>query len=119
MEKRVLIQELLRHRYAHRGLHAKPTIPENSMAAFARAVEAGYGIELDLHLTRDGKLAVIHDASLKRTCGVDLKIEDLTLAEARDYPLEESDERIPEFCDFFASGGRQGAVGRGIESGGA
>ena len=74
MEKRVLIQELLRHRYAHRGLHAKPTIPENSMAAFARAVEAGYGIELDLHLTRDGKLAVIHDASLKRTCGVDLKI---------------------------------------------
>lgn len=71
------------------------------MAAFARAVEAGYGIELDLHLTRDGKLAVIHDASLKRTCGVDLKIEDLTLAEARDYPLEESDERIPEFCDFL------------------
>lgn len=70
------------------------------MAAFARAVEAGYGIELDLHLTRDGKLAVIHDASLKRTCGVDLRIEDLTLAEARDYPLEESDERIPEFCDF-------------------
>lgn len=71
------------------------------MAAFARAVEAGYGIELDLHLTRDGKLAVIHDASLKRTCGVNLKIEDLTLAEARDYPLEESDERIPEFCDFL------------------
>lgn len=71
------------------------------MAAFARAVEAGYGIELDLHLTRDGKLAVIHDASLKRTCGVDLKIEDLTLAEARDYPLEESDERIPEFCAFL------------------
>ena len=71
------------------------------MAAFTRAVEAGYGIELDLHLTRDGKLAVIHDASLKRTCGVDLKIEDLTLAEARDYPLEESDERIPEFCDFL------------------
>ena len=101
MEKRVLIQELLKHRYAHRGLHAKPTIPENSMAAFARAVEAGYGIELDLHLTRDGKLAVIHDASLKRTCGVNLKIEDLTLAEARDYPMEESDERIPEFCDFL------------------
>ena len=31
---------------AHRGLHNKPTIPENSMAAFARAVEKGYGIEL-------------------------------------------------------------------------
>ena len=71
------------------------------MAAFARAVEAGYGIELDLHLTRDGKLAVIHDASLKRTCGADLKIEDLTLAEAQGYPLEESEERIPAFCDFL------------------
>ena len=48
------LEELLRHRYAHRGLHQKPAIPENSMAAFRRAVEAGYGIELDLHLTRDG-----------------------------------------------------------------
>ena len=101
MEKSILLQELLKHRYAHRGLHVKPTIPENSMAAFARAVEAGYGIELDLHLTRDGKLAVIHDASLKRTCGADLKIEDLTLAEAQSYPLEESDERIPAFSDFL------------------
>lgn len=101
MEKSLWIQELLKHRYAHRGLHQKPTIPENSMAAFARAVEAGYGIELDLHLTRDGRLAVIHDASLKRTCGVDRKIEDLTLAEAQTYPLEESEERIPEFCDFL------------------
>lgn len=101
MEKRLILRELLKHRYAHRGLHEKPLIPENSMAAFARAVEADYGIELDLHLTRDGKLAVIHDASLKRTCGADRKIEELTLAEAQTYPLEESDERIPEFRDLL------------------
>ena len=113
MEKSLWIQELLQHRYAHRGLHQKPTIPENSMAAFARAVEAGYGIELDLHLTRDGRLAVIHDASLKRTCGVDRKIEDLTLAEAQTYPLEESEEHIPE---FFEAGGRTSSAGSGTES---
>ena len=93
--------ELLQHRYAHRGLHQKPVIPENSMAAFRRAVEAGYGIELDLHLTRDGKLAVIHDSSLKRTCGVDQNVEDMTMEEAQSCFLEESREQIPEFTEVL------------------
>ena len=52
-------------RYAHRGLHG-PGAPENSLAAFRRAAEAGYGAELDVHLTRDGRLAVIHDGDLRR-----------------------------------------------------
>ena len=52
--------------YAHRGLHCEGR-PENSMVAFAAAKNAGYGIELDIHLMRDGNLAVIHDSSLKRT----------------------------------------------------
>ena len=52
-------------RYAHRGYHDKPRIPENSMAAFRRAIENGYGAELDVHLMKDGRLAVIHDASLR------------------------------------------------------
>ena len=95
------LEELLRHRYAHRGLHQKPAIPENSMAAFRRAVEAGYGIELDLHLTRDGKLAVIHDSSLKRTCGVDQNIEDMTMEEAQSCFLEESRQQIPEFAEVL------------------
>ena len=71
--------QLLKYRYAHRGLHQKPEIPENSMAAFQHAVEEGFGIELDIHLTADGRLAVIHDSSLKRTCGADRIIEDMTL----------------------------------------
>lgn len=95
------LHELLHHRYAHRGLHQKPVIPENSLAAFQRAVEFGYGIELDLHLTRDGKLAVIHDSSLKRTCGVDQNIEDMTMEEAKSCFLEESQERIPEFAEVL------------------
>ena len=68
-------------RYAHRGYHDKPRIPENSIPAFKRAVQHGFGAELDVHLMKDGHLAVIHDASLLRTAGVDVQIEDLTAAE--------------------------------------
>ena len=65
-------------RYAHRGFHDKPRNPENSIPAFKRAVQCGFGAELDVHLMKDGHLAVIHDASLLRTAGVDVEIEDLT-----------------------------------------
>lgn len=87
--------------YAHRGLHGNG-IPENSMAAFRRALEKGYGIELDIHLMKDGKLAVIHDASLKRTAGADVKIEDLTAEDLKNYRLEGTDEQIPLFTDVLA-----------------
>ena len=82
-------------RYAHRGYHDKPRVPENSMAAFRRAIENGYGAELDVHLMKDGRLAVIHDASLKRTAGADVLVEDLTAEELKTYRLEGTDERIP------------------------
>lgn len=82
--------------YAHRGLH-NGTRPENSMAAFREALEKGYGIELDVHLMKDGNLAVIHDSSLKRTAGADVKIEDLTTGELKNYRLEGTEEMIPEF----------------------
>ena len=59
--------------YAHRGLHGDG-VPENSMAAFKAALDHGYGIELDIHLLKDGNLAVIHDASLKRTAGADVEL---------------------------------------------
>ncbi len=88
--------ELGQYRYAHRGLHDKPNgIPENSMAAFRRAVEHGFGVELDVHLTRDGRLAVIHDDSLLRTAGVDVKASSLTAEELGQYRLEGTEERIP------------------------
>ena len=87
--------------YAHRGLH-KEGIPENSMAAFRAALEKGYGIELDIHLMKDGNLAVIHDASLKRTAGADVQIEDLTAEDLENYRLEGTDEKIPLFKDVMA-----------------
>ncbi len=86
--------------YAHRGLHGNG-IPENSMAAFRAALEAGYGIELDIHLMQDGGLAVLHDSSLKRTAGVDGSITELTLAQLGDYHLEGTAETIPAFSQVL------------------
>ena len=87
--------------YAHRGLHDKPFVPENSMLAFQKALEKGYGIELDVHLLKDGGLAVIHDSSLKRTAGVDVNIEDLTLDQLKNYHLEGTTETIPTFREVL------------------
>ena len=88
--------------YAHRGMFTNPDIPENSMPAFALAVEHGYGIELDLHLTRDGKIVVYHDDQLERVCGADGRIEDLTYDEVTRLRLFGTDEHPPLFTDFLA-----------------
>lgn len=86
--------------YAHRGLHCVG-VPENSMAAFRAAKDGGYGIELDIHLLKDGQLAVIHDSSLKRTAGADVIIEELTAPQLEDYRLEGTEEKIPLFTDVL------------------
>ena len=84
------------YHYAHRGLHdAEQGIPENSLTAFRRAVEYGYGAELDVHLSKDGKLVVMHDESLLRTAGVERNICDCTKEELAQYRLEGTDEPIP------------------------
>ncbi len=95
------LAELRDWSYAHRGLHDEK-LPENSMGAFKAALEAGCGIELDIHLMKDGGLAVIHDASLKRTAGADVRIEDLTAADLDNYRLHGTDERIPLFSEVLA-----------------
>lgn len=95
-----LMHELRRWNYAHRGLHGG-SLPENSMAAFRAALNGGYGIELDLHLLKDGNLAVIHDSLLKRTTGAAGRIEDLTTAELKNYHLEGTAETIPTFREVL------------------
>lgn len=93
---------LWRNSYAHRGLHEKNKFtPENSMSAFVKAVEAGYGIELDINLTVDGKVVVFHDANLLRVCGVDKLITDCTEEELSGYHLENTNESIPLMEDVF------------------
>jgi glycerophosphoryl diester phosphodiesterase len=86
--------------YAHRGLHDDEK-PENSMAAFRAALEAGCGVELDVHLMRDGNLAVIHDSSLKRTAGADVRIEDLVTEDLANHHLASTQECIPQFKDVL------------------
>ena len=81
---------------AHRGLFGE-SVPENSLGAFARAAERGYGIELDVQLTSDGRLVVFHDASLKRMLGVKRKISELTYKELKEYRFPGTNERVPLF----------------------
>lgn len=88
--------------YAHRGLFDNNSdAPENSLAAFQKAVEAGYGIELDVQLSKDDKLVVFHDASLKRMCGIDGNVWDYTLDELKQMKLADSNETIPTFEEFL------------------
>ena len=86
--------------YAHRGLHAEGR-PENGMSAFRAALEHSYGIELDIHLLKDGNLAVIHDSTLKRTTGAEGRIEDLTTEQLTNYRLEGTEDTIPTFREVL------------------
>lgn len=82
--------------YAHRGLHNnKSDAPENSLKAFALAVEHGYGIELDVQLTKDLVPVVLHDYNLKRACKADFKVSEHSYEELQTYHLFHSKEKIP------------------------
>lgn len=94
-------ERLRNFRYAHRGFHDKPRIPENSMTAFRRAAEHGFGAELDVHLTKDKRLAVIHDSSLRRVCNTEGTVEELTAEELGRLRLEGTDEKIPFLEDVL------------------
>ena len=91
-------EELQKYRYAHRGLHdLEAGRPENSLSAFRAAVEHGFGAELDVHLMRDGSLAVVHDSDLTRVTGKTAQVEELTAEELAGFPLKGSGETIPLF----------------------
>ena len=91
--------------YAHRGLHKKDkSVPENSLAAFRRAVKAGYGVEMDVHITADDQLAVFHDDTLKRMIpgAPEGRIETFTLAELKEFHLLKTEEQIPTLEEALA-----------------
>ena len=107
--------------YAHRGLHDnKSKAPENSMAAFRKAVDAGYGIECDVQLTKDGIPVIFHDFLLMRVARYDSgyespfgiknhdgsvsvlgKVSDYTYEQLTHFHLMNSEEKIPKFEDFL------------------
>jgi len=91
------------HVYAHRGFHNdKLGIPENSIAAFKRALESGYGIELDIQLSKDRVPVVFHDFDLKRMCGVEGKVYDYTFEQLKGFALNNTQETIPGFEEVLS-----------------
>jgi glycerophosphoryl diester phosphodiesterase len=93
-----------RRLYAHRGASAE--CPENTMPAFARAVEIGVdALETDVHLTRDEQLIVAHDPTAERTTGARVAWADLDLAEVR---------RLDAGWAFLAADGTRPYAGQAI-----
>lgn len=81
---------------AHRGIHIPNTnYVENSIPAFQKAIEMGFPIELDVHITKDYELVVIHDSNLKRITGVEKIVENCTLEELKELKLFQTDNCIP------------------------
>lgn len=94
--------------YAHRGLHDNESdAPENSMAAFRKAVEGGYGMELDVQLTKDQVPVIFHDFTLERMArtadGAPAKgkVSDYTYEELQQFTLGKSGEKIPTFKELL------------------
>ena len=77
-------------------------IPENSMLAFQKAVEKGYGIELDITISKDNQIVVFHDETLNRLCNINGNIEEFDYAYLKKLKLYETDEYIPLFDEVLA-----------------
>jgi len=94
MDKR--INQFLSRPVAHRGFHDLASgAPENTLAAFERAVQEGYPIECDLRLTKDNRVVVFHDDSLERLCGSSQLIEKCDYEELKNFKVQNTSESIP------------------------
>ena len=88
---------------AHRGLHdLSAGVPENSTKAFLCAIEKGFAIELDVSVTADGRVVVFHDRTLKRVCGDDRRVEDLSYHEISGLYLFDTGCKIPTLKEVLA-----------------
>lgn len=97
------MRAFMKTKFAHRGYHcASRKIPENSLAAFKAALDCHYGIELDVHLTKDGQVAVFHDDTLERICGVPGSVESHTYPELHRLFLQRTSEKIPLLADVLS-----------------
>lgn len=98
----------LRAPIAHRALHDRAARrPENSRAAVRAAVAAGYGIEIDLQLSRDGQAMVFHDETLDRLTAQTGALADRSAADLAAIALRDADDGIPTLPEVLALiGGR-------------
>lgn len=102
LKKNLQVRELGVCSFAHRGLHDRDQkIPENSLAAYRRAIVHGFGIEFDVHLTADGGLAVIHDDTVNRMTGAEGRVSQMTWEELAPLRLEGTEEKIPSLQEVL------------------
>lgn len=100
--KRTKHTDLGKHHYAHRGLYNHGTnIPENSMMAFRKSKHLGYGCELDVQCTKDGKVVVFHDDNCYRMTGYDGIVEAMNYSDLCLLKLKNTEESIPLFKDVL------------------
>lgn len=94
--------DFLRHPIAHRALHdVNDGRPENSRAAIRAAMDAGYGIEIDLQLASDGGAMVFHDYDMRRLTGEAGPIQMRSSADLAGVQLTGGDEGIPTFAEIL------------------
>lgn len=88
---------------AHRGLYqSDQSVPENSMLAFQKAMDHGYGIELDVNLLKDQTVVAFHDHHLYRACGKDVFLSEVTYSEIKSLTVFKTKEKIPRLTDVLA-----------------
>ncbi len=98
-----LSESFFRRPLAHRGYHdVSAGILENSRKAFLAAIEAGYGIELDVQLSKDGHAMVFHDYEMSRLTNEHGAIRTRTRSELVGMPLKSMDETIPTLPEILS-----------------
>lgn len=90
----------VKYKIAHRGLH-NDTMPENSLTAFQNAIDHGFAIEMDLRLLADGTVVAFHDGNLKRMCGVNFKVEEISKKDLPYFLLDNSAQHIPTLKEIL------------------
>lgn len=91
-----------RTRFAHRGLFDnEQQIPENSLAAFQAAKDAGYGVEFDVRFTADRQIVVFHDDTLERMCGDNRRVDECSYEQLQELRLLDTNEQIPLLSDVL------------------
>jgi len=101
--KRKTIYPFCKTNYAHRGLfHNLKGIPENSIPAFQNAIKEGYGIELDVQITKDNKVIVFHDDTLSRMCQLDIRVREKTYEELQELNLLQTEYKIPLLSEVLS-----------------
>ncbi len=85
----------------HRGLHGVSGLVENTRKSFTEAIKHGFGIEIDTNILKDGTVVVFHDKNLKRLCGVDRFLKDVTYDEIKDLKIIGTNETIPTLAEVL------------------